>query len=136
MSGPYPTDAGAALACWPNEPLSGESSVGVAADPVRPLPRGVPNRSRDSAVTDFVRTPFALRCNVVKVWRPLPENIWNHLASPAAVLQSRQREQRALLSVMLMAATLIAGFSSFGYRRHVQGTMVNFPILGRSLASS
>lgn len=58
------------------------------------------------AVLAFVRTPFAVRCNIVKVWRAMPHGLWESLGSPADVLRSRQRERWAIAGVVLMAAIL------------------------------
>jgi len=88
------------------------------------------------SVVDFIRTPFAVRCNVVKVWRPLPQNIWDQLSSPADVLQSRQWERRALFGIAIMVVILVAGFSNVGYRTHVANIVVSYPLLGASFAST
>ena len=71
---------------------------------------------------EFVRTPFTVRCNVVKVWRPFPRDIWSLLDSQADVRQSRRRERVALLAVLLMAMMIAAGSTDVGHRwLHVPG---------------
>jgi hypothetical protein len=65
---------------------------------------------------EFVRTPFTVRCNVVKVWRPLPRDIWSLLGSQSDVQQSRRRERVALLAVVLMAMMIAAGSTGAGHQ--------------------
>ncbi len=64
---------------------------------------------------EFVSTPFAVRCNVVKVWRALPGDIWRVLGSEADVQQSRRREQLAVVAVLVMAMMILAGFTGAGH---------------------
>lgn len=90
--------------------------------------------SERMAVLDFVRTALAVRCNIVKVWRPLPAGLWNSLRTPEDERISRQQERRAVACVGLMAAMLIGGFSSIGYRNQVQQTASCFPLLGPSFS--
>ncbi len=88
--------------------------------------------SERMAVLDFVRTSLAFRCNIVKVWRPLPAGLWRVLETPGDELRSRRLEQQALACVGLMAVMLIGGFSSIGYRKQVEQTATCFPLLGPS----
>jgi hypothetical protein len=69
-----------------------------------------------SAALEFVRTPFTVRCNVVKVWRPLPRDLWSLLGSQADVRESRRRERVALVAVLLMAVMIAAGSTGLGHR--------------------
>ena len=80
-----------------------------------------------------VCTPLAVRCNVVKVWRPLPQALWGALSEPADIRLSRQRERRALVAVAIMVALLAGGFSGIGYRPDAAGQEAVFPVIGGSL---
>lgn len=82
----------------------------------------------------FVRTPFAVRCNVVKVWRPLPADLWTTLSQPEDCARSKRVERRALAGVTVMAVMLMAGFSSVGLRTTAGEEDLCFPVLGKSLA--
>lgn len=86
-----------------------------------------------AAVRDFVRTPLAVRRNVVKVWREIPPGVWTELSEPSDRLGSIRRERQAVLSVALMAVMLVAGFSGIGLRATVDGDDLCFPLLGRSM---
>jgi hypothetical protein len=85
------------------------------------------------AVLNFVRTPFAVRRNVVRIWRPIPTNAWLALAQPEDVVCSRRRERCALCFVTSIVVVLGAGFASVGYRQQVGKSAVDFPVLGWSL---
>ncbi len=89
-----------------------------------------------AAVLDFVRTPFAVRRNVVKVWRPLPAGIWTQLSAEADHAQSIRRERHAVAWVVLMGLMLVIGFSSVGFRTNLSEADLCFPLLGKSLAAS
>ena len=89
-----------------------------------------------SSVRSFVRTPFSVRCNVVKVWRPLPANLWTALSHPVDCARSKRAERRALVGTMVMALMLIAGFSSVGLCTTVGEEDLCFPLLGKSLSVS
>ena len=81
-------------------------------------------------VAEFVRTPFDVRRNVVKVWRPLPADLWSGLGADDEVGRSRARERRAVLAVGLMALTLVCAVSGVGYREMTGRGLVDFPLLG------
>ena len=86
------------MACWIDEKtLDDLPDTGSA-----------PLRDRE-AVLDFVRTPLAVRCNIVKVWRPLPRDLWSALTQPNDIRKSRQRERRAVVAVAVMVALLVFG---------------------------
>lgn len=89
-----------------------------------------------AAVLAFVRTPFAVRRNVVKVWRSLPRGIWTLLAAPADRIESIRREKRAMAGVAVMALALVVLFSGVGFRQDSGGTQVCFPLLGRAIVES
>jgi hypothetical protein len=89
-------------------------------------------RSGRDAVLAFVRTPFAVRCNVVKVWRLLPEGLWDTLGEPGDIRWSRQRERRALVVVGIVVALLILGVSSIGYLTDGADGGAMFPLVGAS----
>lgn len=46
-----------------------------------PLPATEPGDR--AKVLDFISPPFAVRRNVVKIWRSLPVNLWTALSEPA-----------------------------------------------------
>jgi hypothetical protein len=103
------------------EPLSEAGSIltvcsGPPSVPSLPTALAADGVWEYKAALEFVRTPFAVRCNVVKVWRPLPRHIWSLLGSSADEMQSRRRERHALLGVILMAVALIAGCWLAAYR--------------------
>lgn len=85
-----------------------------------------------AAVLDFIRTPFHVRCNVVKAWRPLPENVWATLSQPEDCARAKRVERRALAGVTAMAVLLIAGFCSIGLRTTAGEESLCFPLLGKS----
>lgn len=86
------------------------------------------------AVLDFVRTPFAVRCNAVKVWRPLPADLWTMLSQPGDCTTSKRVERWSLAGVAVMAVMLVAGFSSVGLRTTAGEEDLRFPLLGKSIA--
>lgn len=81
-------------------------------------------------VAEFVRTPFDVRRNVVKLWRPLPHDAWSGLVNPADVKHSKVRERKAVAAVGFMALLIVCGASSVGYRAARSGGMLEFPLLG------
>lgn len=89
-----------------------------------------------SRIRQFVRTPFSVRCNVVKVWRPLPAGLWTALVEPGDVARARRAERVAVVSVLIMAAALILGFSGIGVGTTSGDLYQRFPAVGTpSLAS-
>lgn len=93
-------------------------------------PDGVAGRA---AVLDFVRTPFTVRRNVVKVWRALPAGLWTQLSRPGDRDRSIRRERQAVVGVGVAAAMLMACFSSIGLRTTVGAEDLCFPLVGKSL---
>jgi hypothetical protein len=83
------------------------------------------------AVQDFVKTAFAVRCNIVKVWRPLPQCLWEALALREDAARSRKRERQAAAFVVAMTLMLVAGVGTIGYRHQTGARMVTYPALGR-----
>ena len=101
-------------------------------DPQTALARS--KRTLDRAqVLEFVRTPFAIRCNLVKVWRPLPANIWTALSESQDRLRGIRYERQALVWVALMAILLLGGFSGAGLQTSIEGQDVCVPLVGRSM---
>lgn len=98
----------------------------------QPAPPSAPPVHR-AAVLDFVRTPFTVRRNVVKVWRALPADPWTQLSLPADHAHSIRRERWALGGVAVGALLLVAGFSSVGLCTAVGEDLAFFPLLGKSL---
>lgn len=95
--------------------------------------RSSPGESSDSiSVREFVRTPFAVRCNVVKFWRQLPPELWTALSESKDHTASMRAERRALAGVAITAAMLLAVFSGFGTRASVGELELCFPLLGWS----
>jgi len=84
------------------------------------------------AVLDFVRTPFAVRRNVVKVWRALPADLWIALSEPEDCTRSRRIERWCLVGVVVMAVMLVVLSSSIGLRTTVGDEDLCFPLLGWS----
>lgn len=101
--------------------------------------REATTRERDDAparamVLDFIRTPFHVRCNVVKAWLPLPENVWAALSRPEDGARAKRVERRALAGVTTMAVLLMVGFSGIGLRTTSGEESQCFPLLGKSRA--
>lgn len=82
---------------------------------------------------DFVRTPFSVRRNVVKVWRPLPEGIWSELGTSSDRDLSIRRERSAAVGVAILVLVLIMGLGSVGYRADQGGVGHRFPLIGKSI---
>lgn len=89
-----------------------------------------------AAVLEFVRTPFTVRRNVVKVWRSLPVEPWTQLSFPEDRAPSIRRERRAIAGVAVGAVLLVAGFSSIGLCTGVGEDLACFPLLGKSLPTA
>ncbi len=106
-----------------------ESSLPSECAPATGSSRGAGGRA---AVRYFVRTPLAVRRNVVKVWRAIPPGVWTELSEPSDSLGSIRRERQAVAGVALMAVILVAGFSGIGFHATVDGHDLCFPLLGRS----
>jgi hypothetical protein len=87
------------------------------------------------AVLDFIRTPLAVRCNIVKVWRPLPQDLWGALTQSRDIQQSRERERRAVAAVAVIVAMLVFGLSSIGYRLDTAAQGTTLSLTGLSFAS-
>ncbi len=108
-----------------------------ASAPTRQQPNAASsNRRMDnsgrSAVLDFVRTPFTVRRNVVKVWRTIPSDLWIALGGADEGTRARRVERRAVAGVALMAAALMVGFSGMGVRAVDGDQSLLFSILGKS----
>lgn len=80
-----------------------------------------------------MRSGFGVRCNVVKIWRALPPNLWTGLSTPDDRLQARTCERRALWAVLGLALALWLGFSHGGLRVVEASTIHVYPLLGKSL---
>jgi hypothetical protein len=111
------------MACW------------IDGKPLDDLPDAAAPLCGRAAVLDFVRSPLAVRCNIVRVWRPLPQDLWGALIQPRDIQQSRQREVRAVVAVAIIVALLVVGFSSIGYRLDTAGQGTVFALTGLSFAS-
>lgn len=113
------------MACWIGESADEEHNGTVAT-----------TRASRDAVLAFVRTPLAVRCNVVKVWRQFPEGLWSALDEPGDIRRSRQRERQAVVGVAIMVLLLLAVGSSLGYRTVVAGQKSLSPVIGPSLPAA
>jgi hypothetical protein len=86
-----------------------------------------------AAVLAFCETPFAIRGNVVKVWKPLPAGLWTALGRPQDDAPARGRERGAFASVVLMCLFLaVAGSLVYRPARTAAGEV--YPVIGRPLA--
>jgi hypothetical protein len=103
-------------------------------DPVLLGAEGALGGGAENDVTAFVRTPFDVRRNVVKVWRPLPANLWTGLAMADEDVRSKHRERLAIIAVVSMATVLLCGVSAVGYREVTAQAVTEFPLLGGALA--
>ena len=89
-----------------------------------------------TTVHDFVRTPFSVRRNVVKFWRPVPTGIWFELRTPSDRDLSIRRERTAAIGVAILVLVLIVGLGSIGFRADQRGGGQCFPLIGKSLADA
>lgn len=89
-----------------------------------------------SASRDFVRTPFSVRRNVVKLWRPLPARIWFELGSSSDRDLSIPRERAAAVGVAILILVLTVGLGSVGFRTGESGGGRCFPLIGKSIADA
>lgn len=80
----------------------------------------------------FVATPFAVRRNVVKVWRPLSSGLWFQLDKPSDWELSVKRERTAAVGVAILAIALLAGLGGVGYRETTGDVDRNFRLIGKS----
>ncbi len=95
------------------------------------------NEARERTTAhDFVRTPFSVRRNVVKVWRPVPTGIWFELRTPSDRDLSIRRERTAAIGVAILVLVLIVGLGSIGLRADEHGALRCFPLIGKSLADT
>ncbi len=83
-------------------------------------------------VQQFVRTPFSVRCNVVKVWRPLPADFWTGLTARDEQQRAIRAERRALAGVLVLAILLFGVFAGMGYQATDGVVATRFPLLGWS----
>lgn len=89
--------------------------------------------ARPAGVHDFVCTHFAVRRNVVKVWRGLPHDLWTGLVEPDDLSLSRRRQRQAVIGVALIAIIFVVWLSGVGLRTTVAWGELHFPLLGKSL---
>lgn len=93
---------------------------------------GAPDANEDeSRIRQFVSTPFSVRCNIVKVWHPLPSGFWGKLAKPEDAERGRRAERAAIVSVLAMAVVLVVGFSGVGIGTTLDGWYQCFPVVGK-----
>ncbi len=83
-------------------------------------------------VQQFVDTPFSVRCNVVKVWRPLPAAFWTGLTGHDEQQRAIRAERRAIVGTLVMAVLLFGGFAGVGYQATDGAVVTRFPLLGWS----
>ncbi len=83
-------------------------------------------------VPDFVGTPFAVRRNVAKVWRPLPADLWTAFDAPADYKRAIRREGIALAAVLALAGAVVGGAAGIGVIQGGTGDGVAYPLLGRA----
>ena len=67
-------------------------------------------------IQQFVRTPFSVRCNVVKVWRTLPADFWTGLSGLDEQERAVRAERRAIVGVLVLAILLFGGFAGLCYQ--------------------
>lgn len=115
--------------------MNGECGKKTPAPVFQPSQFRIRHSASRAAVLDFVRTPLAVRRNVVKVWRPLPADPWTGLSLPEDRARSIRRERRAIVGVTVAVLMLVAGFSSIGLRAIVGEDDLCFPLLGKSLVT-
>lgn len=85
-----------------------------------------------SSVRSFVRSPFEVRCNVVKVWRPLPKDLWTGLTDSQDRVIAARIERRALIGVFLIASLLMTVLSGICYQSQTDASIVSYPLIGKS----
>lgn len=83
-----------------------------------------------AAVLELVRTPFSVRRNIVKVWRPLPFGLWTALSWPQDHARAVRVERQAMAGIAVMAVALVLGFAGIGFRAVIDGQDFCFPLLG------
>lgn len=101
------------------------SAAESSRDPVAVAPAD----AQREAVLAFCRTPFAIRRNVVKVWRPLPAGLWTALDRAEDALPAARRELGSLAAVLAISLGLWL-LSSVAYRPAETAETV-YPVLGR-----
>lgn len=82
-------------------------------------------------VLDFVRTPFSVRRNMVRVWKPLPDDIWTALTEPPDRRLAGRREAVAIGCVTLMSAAIaVAGLRLGVTFSSDDGPSTMYPLIG------
>lgn len=99
-------------------------------DPAHPPDKASPDRE---AARSFVRTPFATRRNVVKLWRRLPAGLWSALDGAEDRRGAARAERMALAGVLLIALILALGFGSLAHRPPDAADGLLLPLLGRPM---
>lgn len=88
--------------------------------------------ARDSVPLEaFVRSPFSVRCNVVKVWRKLPADLWTGLNAEAQQRRAAQIERRCLITTgMLILVVLACASLAFPAQSESGDAIVAQPVIG------
>ena len=87
-------------------------------------------------VHEWVRTPFSVRRNIVKVWRRLPPDLWIGLSLPDDKERAVRVERRSLTGAAAMAVLLLACFAGVGYQPSEGVVDRSSPVLGKSTETS
>lgn len=90
------------------------------------------DQSDATSVRSFVRSPFDVRCNVVKVWRPLPKDLWTGLCESQDRVIATRVERQSLIGVWLMASLLMMVISGIYFQPDTDSSMVSYPLIGKS----
>ena len=83
-------------------------------------------------IREFVRTPFAVRRNVVKVWQPLPAGLWTALTTQVDQLTAARRERTALVWVACLALVIVVGASVVELVQTGADDRVTYPLIGKA----
>lgn len=80
---------------------------GAQQDSASPSTSSAPARG-PIPLADFVLTPFSVRCNAVKVWRKLPDDLWTGLTDHAQRRRANSTEHRCIITTAALILVVLA----------------------------
>lgn len=73
-----------------------------------PTSTSSPSARGPISLEDFVRSPFSVRCNVVKVWRQLPHDLWTGLTEHGQRRRANSTEHRCIIATGALILVVLA----------------------------